>query len=516
MLLRTRSLYCAFLLLCFFRSASAQMEVLVDTTITRLKKELLAHKNEDTVRVKLLNDLAYALLSSQPDASEEKIKRSLLLAKKIHFTYGEADAYNILGILNVEQANFDKAIDYYLKSLKLYTSLKTTTGDRKAAIIERNIGMFYTSQEKPKEALKYLEKAYTKFEKLQDSIWLIRINNSLFACQMAFKDTLKASKYLEKALNIATALKNEYWYISTSLNTILCKDPHHKSGEIVATYKNAARFFEKIGAKRDVAQSIFNLGYHYATFTQEKDSAIFYLEKSIKQYEELQQKNAVSKSHKVLYFLYADAQDFKNAFLHLKVVDSLDRLILNETTQKNIADLEIKYQTEKKEQENAILRRDNAIKQKNGELKSQLIYAISIVSLFIILSGILLFLRFRERKKVKEAEIKQQLENYSKEIYALRAVINARINENPSNEQLMFHIEKINLLLSSPLTEREFDVLKELNNGKTNKEIAESLFLSVNTVKTHLLNIFTKLDVSNRIQAKNKVIDILQNTTQHS
>lgn len=55
------------------------------------------------------------------------------------------------------------------------------------------------------------------------------------------------------------------------------------------------------------------------------------------------------------------------------------------------------------------------------------------------------------------------------------------------------------------LTTRESEVLKLLSNGMTNKEIGESLFVSQNTVKTHLSNIYTKLDVQRRTQAVQKV-----------
>ncbi|EDL64278.1 response regulator [Bacillus sp. SG-1] len=51
------------------------------------------------------------------------------------------------------------------------------------------------------------------------------------------------------------------------------------------------------------------------------------------------------------------------------------------------------------------------------------------------------------------------------------------------------------------LTNRERDVLKELAKGKSNKEIAASLYITEKTVKTHISNIFAKLEVSDRTQA---------------
>lgn len=52
-----------------------------------------------------------------------------------------------------------------------------------------------------------------------------------------------------------------------------------------------------------------------------------------------------------------------------------------------------------------------------------------------------------------------------------------------------------------PLTERECEILNELRYGATNMDIARALFISENTVRTHLYNVFRKLSVKNRTQA---------------
>ncbi|WP_122032449.1 LuxR C-terminal-related transcriptional regulator [Aliivibrio sp. EL58] len=51
------------------------------------------------------------------------------------------------------------------------------------------------------------------------------------------------------------------------------------------------------------------------------------------------------------------------------------------------------------------------------------------------------------------------------------------------------------------LTEREKEILKLLSLGSSNIDMAKSLFVSENTVKTHLYNIFKKINVKNRLQA---------------
>ena len=49
------------------------------------------------------------------------------------------------------------------------------------------------------------------------------------------------------------------------------------------------------------------------------------------------------------------------------------------------------------------------------------------------------------------------------------------------------------------LRTREKELVELIYNGKSNKEIADILFLSESTVKTHIYNIFRKMDVKNRV-----------------
>jgi DNA-binding NarL/FixJ family response regulator len=51
------------------------------------------------------------------------------------------------------------------------------------------------------------------------------------------------------------------------------------------------------------------------------------------------------------------------------------------------------------------------------------------------------------------------------------------------------------------LTERELEVLELIARGSSNREIAEQLFLSEATVKTHVTRIFSKLELRDRVQA---------------
>ena len=62
-------------------------------------------------------------------------------------------------------------------------------------------------------------------------------------------------------------------------------------------------------------------------------------------------------------------------------------------------------------------------------------------------------------------------------------------------------IETVNTLLPSALTGKEYDLLCAINEGMTNQQMADRHFISINTVKYHLKNLFLKLDVPTRTAA---------------
>jgi DNA-binding NarL/FixJ family response regulator len=101
-------------------------------------------------------------------------------------------------------------------------------------------------------------------------------------------------------------------------------------------------------------------------------------------------------------------------------------------------------------------------------------------------------------------------------ISSIRKIINGENQLHPkATSHLLAQLshkgkEERNLL--AELTKREVEVLKEIAKGKSNKEIATSLFITEKTVKTHVSNLLSKLELADRTQAalfavKNHLVD---------
>lgn len=76
----------------------------------------------------------------------------------------------------------------------------------------------------------------------------------------------------------------------------------------------------------------------------------------------------------------------------------------------------------------------------------------------------------------------------------------ALFNFKHTNQQKGLSLKRINDHLLSPVSQREFDILKSIYEGKKNQEVAEMNYVSINTVKTHIRNILSKFNVSRRTE----------------
>ncbi|URM32220.1 response regulator transcription factor [Cytobacillus firmus] len=90
----------------------------------------------------------------------------------------------------------------------------------------------------------------------------------------------------------------------------------------------------------------------------------------------------------------------------------------------------------------------------------------------------------------------------------VQAIIQLMKGENQlhpkATSHLLTHLTNKNSTERQPLeelTKRELEVLREIAKGKSNKEIASSLFITEKTVKTHVSNLLSKLELADRTQA---------------
>ena len=82
----------------------------------------------------------------------------------------------------------------------------------------------------------------------------------------------------------------------------------------------------------------------------------------------------------------------------------------------------------------------------------------------------------------------------------LKTGVHDRFNRDNKSVNAAFTPNKLQLQ-SLKLTTREFEILELIAEGCSNAEIASRLYLSVSTIKTHVSNLYQKLDVNSRFKA---------------
>ena len=122
-------------------------------------------------------------------------------------------------------------------------------------------------------------------------------------------------------------------------------------------------------------------------------------------------------------------------------------------------------------------------------------------TLEIILLSLALAYRIKEIQE-ENIQIRTQLQDYVSQVFSLEEKIQS-VNNNKENSPEA-RIEKI--ATKHNLTERETDILLQISLGKNNQKIADELFVSVNTVKFHIRNIYEKLDVKKRTEITSKIL----------
>jgi len=117
---------------------------------------------------------------------------------------------------------------------------------------------------------------------------------------------------------------------------------------------------------------------------------------------------------------------------------------------------------------------------------------VSVLCVPLSASGVIcgyLYLQSLKNHGINESVI-EQIKYYSSVLAVRTLSKQSKINQNLEGE--------------IPLTKRELEVYKLIIKGFTNKEVSDQLNISISTVKTHLINIYSKLEIRNRVEAVEK------------
>jgi DNA-binding CsgD family transcriptional regulator len=303
------------------------------------------------------------------------------------------------------------------------------------------------------------------------------------------KDYEKAFEYYKKANAIYEREKDLNNQIITENNIANIFLLRNKPFEAELIINHILRLNREKGNDNYLNKIYLNLSKSYKQQKKLSD-ALDYAQKSLHFSQKFSDKDTEVKALKLLNDIYEEKHDYQTANRILKEYYSKKNKLSGETNQLKIEGLNVKYSLTEKENQIKILSLKNKI-----NAKKMFILWLLIIALILVLGGVFLFYQLKQKQnKIEMMQMRMKINKFL-----------VQAQENAMESQTLLNKDVFDNLQPYDLTEKEKEVLLWISKGLTNKEIAEKMFISINTVKSHTKNIYIKMDVRNRTEAAKMV-----------
>jgi DNA-binding CsgD family transcriptional regulator len=433
---------------------------------------------------------AIIFLEKQQDSYEKALNlsdKAIEIASSINDTVQWAGALNNKGNVLNDMFLFNPAIDAYFEAFNLWKLSNDTSG---FAIAYGSIANAYFFEGDYEKSLEYNFKKLN-ITKNSKNHW--ETNKTLNNIALSYSQLNKhdsALFYMNKSLAIARMLNypegiaNSYDNMASTFLSLGNTDSTlYYSSEAIAIAErinspNLARFelnkaMALSGQKKYIdALALAKKAYNLAK--QNNDNHTL--------------KDASWLLNDIYYHL--GKRDLAYPFLteYLKLSDSISNMeYMRKVTR---LDIQHEYETKQRKAQYEIdmLAKNNQLK--TERLRKTWIVLIAILLLSIAGAGISFLVIKNKDNRIEQMNL--EIRNYLFQLEKLKA---GSKKENPITE----------LAKNYGLTQRETEIMELIATGIGNEDIADKLFVSKNTIKFHIKNIFIKLDVRNRVQALQKM-----------
>ncbi|MCW3105060.1 MAG: hypothetical protein JWO09_3500 [Bacteroidetes bacterium] len=422
-------------------------------------EQLLNETTVDTLKVNLRNDLSRAYLQKAPEKAEEMARAALKLAEEISFKKGAANAHNNIGVILWQHGDYMAARDEFQKALAIFISLDDKAG---AAKCYGNIGLIYRATGDLPVALSYqfrslklreelkdeegMAKNYSAIGNIYDSqsnfaltvfyhtkalkIWdklhnragvaasYINIGNAYWDKQ---NDSMALRQY-ERSLAIYDSLHDEAGASTCNMNIGMIYDKLKKYEKAMEYTFKALEVKKRIRDNSSISTCYINLAGSLL-YLNRKAEAMEYLGKALEICKASNRKEGMKAVYGTMAKVYADQNDYRQAFKYQQLYGEIKDSLFKEGSAKEMAEMQTKYESEKKQKEIELLTKDSQIQAL--ELNKNKLWMI--VLLVVILLVIVLAALFYNRYKLKQ-RANQLLEHRNSEITLQKKEITDSIN----------------------------------------------------------------------------------------
>jgi len=261
-----------------FLHAQKQGQAAIDSLLKELPKQ-----KEDTSYVKLLINLSSGYWRINPNEGIKYGQQGLELAIKLHWEKGMAICYNEIGVNFLYKSDYQTALDYYLKSLKI----SERTGDKKSiAGVTCNIGIIHDRLSDYPKALEYYFRALKIDEEIGNKRFTANVTGNIGTIYRSLKDYPKALEYTLRQLKINEEMGDKMG-VSNAINNIgvvyYYQGDYPKALEY---YFRALKMYEEMGIKYGISNVYESIGNVY-TVQKNFTMAIEYMMNALRMQEEI-------------------------------------------------------------------------------------------------------------------------------------------------------------------------------------------------------------------------------------
>lgn len=379
----------------------------IDSSLKYGEKAIqLAHGSEGTdelSRIYVSVGGAYFRKGS-PEKSKALFLKALAIRKKLNDTLGIALVKGNLMSYYGQFRKIDSAMYYGLSALKIFEKKGKL---RRVAMTKSNIGALYQLKYDYDKALEYYLSAlpYSKkinFHNFTASIYLNTSNLYDYKgnAAKARENNILAIEYAKKVKNYGTISK-----AYSNLSNLDFRE--NKLKNAIKNGELALEYAKKYNATKTIANAKYGLAKNYfrmKSFSKAKK----YYEEVKPYYEQANDNTRVASINQHLMLISAMKKDYEEMFAFKSITDSLNDTILIETSKKNAAELETKYETEKKEKELLITKAQKTEAELKLSNQKFLSYGLLAGILIIGLIGVLIFQRNKRKHAIAIAAQREQ------------------------------------------------------------------------------------------------------------
>ena len=331
---------------------------------------------------------------SKYDSAHFYLEKGLKIAEETNYKSNLARLYNSLGNLYDYEAKQKESLEAYLKSLNLREELRDTSG---TILMLNNIGLFHSDNGNYNKSLEYLNKAKLMAEKKGDKANISISFSNLSDVYQNLNQFEKAKEYELKSLIFMRELKDIY-RIRVSLNSLglICND--------LKEYNAAKIYFEEcLGmAKKAEDKDLIVSCYYGLAKVQEGlknwQGELKYAKLAEEKSQEINSQEGLAWAYEALYKGNEALGNYKEALAYHILLKQINDSLFSAEKSAKVMEMQTKYEVEKKETENALLKKEKDLK--DARIRQQMWVIVST----LIIMGLVVFLSmmlYRSRQKEK-------------------------------------------------------------------------------------------------------------------